>query len=260
MIVLEVNNASAGYQHKPVIKSADFFLQKGEVVALLGPNGIGKTTLIRMVTGSLSPLKGTVLLNGKELKSMSARSVARTIARVVQSPQLAWSFSVRHVVSLGRWPHRNRFGMPEEHDEKVIEQAMKSMEIDDLADRDFSTLSGGEAQRTLVAQALAQEPSILVMDEPVAHLDLHHQISTLDLIRQFACHGITVFISLHDINLAALYADRIAIIDREGAVHIGDRSDMLNAGMLEKLFKVKLSSASTCDGESELLYPVPGSY
>jgi iron complex transport system ATP-binding protein len=256
--VLEVKGLSAGYGSRRVINRAEFTLDRGEVVALLGPNGIGKTTLIRALTHAIKPMDGTISLYGEEMARMSTNAIARKVARVVQSPHLAWSFSVRHVVSLGRWPHHGWLKSPGSRDEAVVEEAMREMEVSDLADRDFSTLSGGEAQRVLVAQALAQEPSILIMDEPVVHLDLHHQISALDLVRQLARKGITILASLHDINLAGMYAHRIMIIDNSGEVHIGPASEMLSLQRLESLFGLKLVSLYSHRHDAEYVLPIPG--
>ncbi len=258
MTILDARNLSAGYGSTVIVRNASFALLRGEIVALLGPNGIGKTTLIRALTRALKPAGGTVELFGRDVARLSSSQIARTIARVVQSPQLAWAFSVRHVVSLGRWAHHGWFGQRSRDDEAVVVRAMGDMAIDHLADRDFATLSGGEAQRTLVAQALAQEPSLLVMDEPVAHLDLHHQIATLDLVRGLADRGMSVLASLHDINLAAMYADRIALIDRRGHVTIGRTADMLATDSLEALFDVRLSRVYSAAHEAEYVLPIPG--
>ena len=258
MTVLESRNLSAGYGSTEVVRNASFRLHAGEIVALLGPNGIGKTTLIRALTRALKPMGGTVELFGRDVARLSSSQIARTVARVVQSPQLAWAFTVRHVVSLGRWAHHGWFGQRSRNDEAVVERAMRDMAIDHLAERDFSTLSGGEAQRTLVAQALAQEPSLLVMDEPVAHLDLHHQIATLDLVRGLADRGMSVLASLHDINLAAMYADRIALIDRRGHVSIGPPAELLTTDCLESLFGVRLSRVYSPAHEAEYVLPIPG--
>jgi iron complex transport system ATP-binding protein len=188
---------------------------------------------------------------------MSPKAVARKIARVVQSPGSAWSFSVRHAVNLGRWPHHGWLKAPGAEDRRIAEQAMEEMEVLHLADRDFPTLSGGEAQRVMIAQALAQEPSVLIMDEPVAHLDLHHQISTLDMVRRLSDRGISVLASLHDINLAAMYAHRVIIIDTDGKVHSGDVCRMLKAERIEELFGLKLLPLRSEQHGTDYLLPMP---
>lgn len=255
--VLSTRDLCAGYGDRMVIHHADLDLVPGEVVALLGPNGIGKTTLIRALTGALKPEGGTLTLYGRDMSRMSPKAVARKVARVVQSPGSAWSFSVSHAVNLGRWPHHGWLRAPGPEDRRIAEMAMEEMEVLHLADRDFSTLSGGEAQRVMIAQALAQEPSVLIMDEPVAHLDLHHQVSTLDLVRRLSDRGIAILASLHDINLAAMYAHRVVMIDREGHVHSGPVSEMLQADRIEELFGLKLLPLRSEQHGTDYLMPMP---
>jgi iron complex transport system ATP-binding protein len=212
MTHLSIEHLSVAYQQRMVLRDVGLSAHAGEIVGLIGPNGAGKSTLLRAVAGSLRPAAGVVRLDGADVARLKAAERARAIAVVPQGPRLPEAFSVAEVVLMGRHPHLPRFGGEREADYAAARRAMERTETLSLADRHIGTLSGGEQQRVLIARALAQEPRVLLFDEATAHLDLKHQVATLRLARRLAHSGLLVVMALHDLNLAAQFADRLALL------------------------------------------------
>ncbi len=209
-------------QHLPLngfaLRDISLKVGKGEMVALLGPNGSGKTTLLKLAAGVLAPKGGEVLLGGTTLKSLSRREIARSIAVVPQYFYMPFAFTVAEVVMLGRTPFIKTLSGETERDHSLAQQAMKLADVERFSRRAFNELSGGERQKCILAMALAQEPQLMLLDEPTAHLDIKHQVEILELVRGLNReHGVTVVGAMHDLNLAALYFDRLVLL-KEGAI------------------------------------------
>ncbi|GIW10433.1 MAG: iron ABC transporter [Dehalococcoidia bacterium] len=200
-----------------LVRGVSFDLWPGEVVALVGANGAGKSTLLRLVAGFLQPQEGQVLLAGRPVQRYSARARARVVAVTPQSTTIEGLLWAEEVVLLGRHPHLGRFAIEGEQDRAIARLAMRSTATEALAEQLAATLSGGERQRVLIARALAQEPRVLLLDEPTASLDLRQQVQVLELVRQLARDGLTVLAAIHDLRLAARYADRLIVL-RAGQV------------------------------------------
>ena len=209
---VRISALAAGYRGRPVLAGVTLELPPGELVAVVGPNGAGKTTLLRAVSGALPPSTGAVYLDGKELGRLPPRVVARKLAMVEQRPQVGFDFTVRELVELGRLPHLRFPERLTPRDQAAVERALAEVGLSDLASRRFSTLSGGEKQRAFLAIALAQEPRVLLLDEPTAHLDVRHQLELMELVAQRARAGLAVLVAMHDLNLAAAFADRMALL------------------------------------------------
>lgn len=194
-------------------------LQPGELLGIIGPNGSGKSTLIRTLAGVRRPDSGAVLLDGRPVADLDRRARARCIALVPQETRLSFPLSVRELVLLGRSPHTGPFGWEGEADFRIAERAMQRMDVAALALRPVAELSGGERQRVVLARALAQEPRVLLLDEPTSFLDLRHTVILLDLVRDLCREeGVALGIVLHDLNLAAMYCDRLLLLS-EGKCH-----------------------------------------
>ena len=212
MTNLVISQLSAAYNQRPALHDVSLVAPAGQVVGLIGPNGAGKTTLLRVLSGTLAASAGSLRMGEADLQHMPASERARRVAVVPQLARLPEGFSVAEVVLMGRAPHLPRFGGERARDYAIARQAMQRTDLWNLAERPVSELSGGEQQRVLLARALAQEPQLLLLDEATAHLDLKHQIATLNVVRRLAQTGMLVIATLHDLNLAALYADRLALL------------------------------------------------
>jgi iron complex transport system ATP-binding protein len=213
---IRIEGVSFAYGARPVLEQVTLDVAPGERLGILGPNGSGKSTLIRLLSRVLRPLRGRILFDGVDLASLSARDIARRIAVVPQEIGLDFPFSVMEVVLMGRSPHSSGFGFEGTHDLEVAERAMAQAGVLELADRGFNELSGGEKQRVVIARALAQEPRVLLLDEPATFLDIRHEVEIFDLLTDLSERdGMTLVTVLHDLNLAGLYCRRLACL-REG--------------------------------------------
>lgn len=213
MPLLKVDNVSFRYGEQWVLRGIDFTVEKGDFLGIIGPNGSGKTTLLRVIDGILAPQEGAVLLEGTEIGKLRREALARSVAVVPQYSALAFPFSVEEVVLMGRAPHLGRWRFEGDEDNRIARKAMEMTDTLGLAARDMESLSGGERQRVLIARALAQEPRLMLLDEPTAFLDIRHQVDFFDRIRLLnRDRGLTVIAVTHDINLAAHYCDRIILL------------------------------------------------
>jgi len=209
---LEGINLTCAYDDRIVLEGLSLAAQPGEVLGLIGPNGVGKTTLLRALARLLRPREGVVLLGDRDLWRIAPRSVARALSLAPQSNP-NWPLTVEQVVALGRAPHRGWLLPLSARDREAIERALERTGLVALRDRLVTELSGGEQKRVVLARALGQEPGVLLLDEPTAHLDLKYQIGILELVQRLAHQDrLTVVVTMHDLNLAALYADRLALL------------------------------------------------
>lgn len=219
MIELELQGVSLSYGHHLVVKDLSFRVSPGEMVGLIGPNGCGKTSIIKAVSRVISPHSGRILLDGRNLAAISRGELARLVGVVPQTPLLPETFTVFEVVLMGRNPHLRFLQYEGSRDLALTWWAMERTTTDSLAERRISELSGGERQRVVVARVLAQEPKAILLDEPTANLDISHQVGILDLIKNLCLEkDLTVLVALHDLNLAAQYCDRLLLINK-GRVH-----------------------------------------
>ncbi|MFC2039424.1 ABC transporter ATP-binding protein [Chloroflexota bacterium] len=237
MIKLSISHVSFSYIDVPALHDIDLEIGGGEMVALLGPNGSGKTTLIKLASGVLRPRGGEIHLDGSSLRRLKRREIAQKIAVVPQLFHMPFAFTLREVALLGRTPFLKTFSNEEEWDQQVVDSAMEQTGIAQLGQRFFNELSGGERQKGILAMALAQEPKLLLMDEPTAHLDINHQMEILELVKGLNCEkGITVIGAMHDLNLAALYFDRLVLL-KEGRIFAdGPPSDVLTEETIREVF------------------------
>jgi len=211
--MLRIENLSVNYGSRRVLQDVSLSVQSGEIVALIGPNGAGKSTLIRAASGVIPIQSGQVHTNGDDFHALAPMQRAKYLAVVPQAVSLPPAFTVWETVLMGRTPYLGFLGQPSPADEEIARKALKRVNALDLADRRVGELSGGEQQRVLLARALCQSTPIMLLDEPTAHLDLQYQVSLLELVAKLAHHDqLAVLIALHDLNLAARYADRVALL------------------------------------------------
>jgi len=240
--LLQAEGLSYAVAGTDILQQVSFRLAAGELVGLVGPNGAGKSTLLRALGGLLAGVTGRVELLGRPLAAYSPREIARLVAHVPQATALDFPFTVQDIVLMGRSPHLGRFQLEGPRDRSVAEWAMRTTETLPFARRLVSTLSGGERQRVLIARALAQEPAILLLDEPTSNLDIKHQLALLEMVRSLAHRdGLGVMAAIHDLPLAARFCDRIVLITQGRVVAAGQPDQVFTPGRLAQVFGVEVS-------------------
>ena len=195
-----------------LLDGVDLHADRGELVGLIGPNGAGKSTLLRAIAGVLRYQRGTVWLDGAELHSISSKDIAARLALIPQIAPYTHGFTALELVLMGRYPHLGRFQVEGKEDDRIARDAMRRTETEQFADRTLDTLSGGERQRVFISRALAQQPRILLLDEPTSDLDIFHQLKVLDLVRKLVDDGLTAVAAIHDLHMAARYCDRLVLL------------------------------------------------
>jgi iron complex transport system ATP-binding protein len=222
---------------KPAVDGVSLEVAAGSCTAVLGPNGSGKSTLLRLLLGVLTPERGEAWFGGKRLAEWTRGALAREIGVVPQGEELAFPIGVRELVAMGRYPYLGSWRREGPEDRRAVEEAMRRCDVLHLAGRPVSTLSGGEQQRARVARALAQEPSVLALDEPTASLDISHEMAIFELLRELGRSGVTVLLSTHNLNLAARYADRLVLIDEGRVAAEGAPTEVMRRPLLEAVYR-----------------------
>ena len=245
----------------PVVAELSLALETGRFTGIVGPNGSGKSSLVRALSRTLKPAHGAVLLDGSDLyAAVSVRQSAQAIAVVPQDTSVSLDFSVREVVRMGRAPHLppRPFASETQADEQCVASALRDAGIEDLAERAVTTLSGGERQRVLLARALAQQPEILLLDEPTANLDLRHQAQTLTLAQSLAHrHGKAVLAVLHDVSLAAAYCDTLVLLHEGRIAAVGTPGDVLTAENVQAVYGTRVWVRPSPVTGRPLVLPLP---
>lgn len=260
--MLSVEGLACGYASRVVLDDVSFSVEAGRVLALLGPNGVGKSTLFKTILGFLPRLGGSVRMEGEEVSRWSRRRFAQCVAYVPQTHEGSFGFTVREMVLMGRTPLAGGFSGPSRDDERIACEAIDQLGLGHLADRDVSSLSGGERQMVLIARALSQQPKLLMMDEPCANLDWGNQVVVLSRIRELARTGLAVVVTSHDPNHALLLESDVLCLARD-EVFSGFARDVLHPASLRKLYGIDaaVGSLSADDGREVFtcvpLLPVP---
>ena len=234
----EVLNLTVRLSGKLILDNVSFSAEHGALITLIGPNGSGKTTLLRAIGGLLDDLEGSVCIDGEEISSMNAGSIGRKIAFVPQNPPETHNFTTSDIVSMGRYPHTGRFQMESSGDGEIVENAMSVTDVLALRNHKVSELSGGERQRVFIARALAQNTSIIIMDEPTANLDIQYQLKILKLMREYSRRGVCIVTAIHDLSLASRYADSMVLLNKGKIVSTGLPQDVLNSDNIEQSYGV----------------------
>ncbi|MFT5144173.1 MAG: iron complex transport system ATP-binding protein [Rhodothermales bacterium] len=237
MTALSVSGLSVSLSDKQVLTALDFQVPVGSWLGILGPNGSGKTTLIRAVAGMI-PFEGQVDLMDRPVQNWSARERAKEVALVSQTVPMYFDFRVADLVLLGRAPHKNWLSPYNAADRKVAQAALAEVDLCGFEDRSVLTLSGGEQRRVLLAQALAQEARLLVLDEPTSHLDVHHQYEFMDHVRSLVDSGRTAIAVFHDLELAGRYADHLLVLENGRKAAEGIPSDVLTSEVIKRVFRM----------------------
>lgn len=233
--LLAAHGLTCGYGARPVLREVSLAIRAGEMVGVAGPNGCGKTTLVRALTGLLPAQAGGVQFDGQPLDALDWRQRARRVAVLPQQAERSFPFSVQEFVRMGRYPHAGTEAAA--HDDEAVREALQLTDTEQLAARPVSELSGGEAQRVQLAQALAQQPALLILDEPTAHLDISHQTDILDRLRRLNAGGLAVLMILHDLNLVADYCDRVVLLHEGQVYRDGTPAAVLTYATIEAVYR-----------------------
>ncbi|OQX20148.1 MAG: hypothetical protein BWK75_05030 [Candidatus Altiarchaeales archaeon A3] len=239
---LKIENISVGYKNTDILNDITFSIGMGELVGIIGPNGAGKSTLLKAITALLQPTKGVVLLNKKDVRKMDRKEIARTMAVVPQHTLISPMFTVYDMVSMGRYPYiKDRFSpFDGAEDVKIVNDSMKMVGVEHLSEKTIDAVSGGERQMAVIARALAQQPKILILDEPTSNLDVNHQIKILKLVKNTVKDkNISAIIVIHDLNTAARFCDKLILLYDKRILSIGTPEEVLTIENIRKAYKVE---------------------
>ena len=248
---IRTENLRVSFNAKEILKGISLTANQKEFVGIIGPNGSGKSTLLKCVYRVLKPGKGAVYLNEQELYTMSVKSSAKKMAVVSQHNYYNFDFSVREVVLMGRSPHKKTLERDNAEDFRIAEEALKTVKMEEFADRSFSTLSGGEQQRVILARALAQQTPALILDEPTNHLDITYQLKLLKLVKSL---HVTVISALHDLNMAAAFCDKIYVMKEGGIAASGTPKEVLTSGLIREIYQVDAEIVLDSRGNMHILF------
>lgn len=258
---ITVDNVSHAFERRTILHDLKFQIETGRFFIIIGPNGSGKTTLLKVLAGLLPLQAGDLDILGRPVGSYSPRKLARRIAYVPQSVPVEFPFTVTQVVLMGRAPHLGILGFESDADLDLARRAMAFTDVDTLADRRLDQLSGGEQQRVFISRAICQQPSIILLDEPTAALDMAHQVRVMDLMERLKSQeGVTVVMVSHDLNLAAMYADTILLMDNGRIACLGTPEEVLQFNRLETVYGCTLLVDQSPLGKYPRVHLVPGRY
>ncbi|WP_434787555.1 ABC transporter ATP-binding protein [Bacillus velezensis] len=257
--MIRVSSLSGGYGGRMIVEDVSFTAGKGEFVGILGPNGSGKTTLLKLLTGMLSPSKGEVLVAGRPVGGYKPRELAKIMAVLPQHTEQAFTFTVKETVSFGRYPYqKGLFRQMDQHDEDIVREAMEMTGIDRYAQQSVRNLSGGERQRVFLAQALAQQPEVLCLDEPTTFLDLKYQKDLLDTVKRLTRErGLTVISIFHDLNAAGQYCDQLLMMKDGRAFPKQTPDQALKKETIEDIYGITVSAVAQQSSPKPLIAFMP---
>lgn len=236
---IEARGIVYSYDAKKALDKASAKFETGLITGIIGPNGSGKSTLLRILGGVIKPSDGTVTYDGSDISGMPARQRAKIVGAVLQDQGVQFPFTVREVVGMGRFPYRGLLGKAIAEDAAAVERAMDMAGVLPFSDRPVSYLSSGEKQRAFIARALAQEPKVLLLDEPTSHLDISYQLDIMEILKRLSAGGTTIIIVMHDLNLAGLYCDRLLALKDGAVASEGLPDDVLTADNILEIYGVR---------------------
>ena len=236
--LLTVNDLSGGYTGNLVVKEVGFSVNSGDFLGVIGPNGSGKSTLLKLMSKILTPKSGSIVLDGRSIAEISLKSFCQKVSFVPQDTMINFSFTVEEIVLMGRIPHLGRMQMETKKDYAAVEQALTLTDTISIKNRPIDELSAGERQRVVVARALAQEPTLLFLDEPTSHLDIGHQVQLLDLLKKLNHKNrLAIVMVVHELNLAAEYCDRLILLNEGRIFKQGPVAEVLTYQNIETVYK-----------------------
>ncbi|WP_201000394.1 heme ABC transporter ATP-binding protein [Paenibacillus glycanilyticus] len=238
--MISIQHVSKKVNGRSVLENLSFTLEPGRIHGIIGPNGVGKSTLLQLLSGVTKPSSGDVSLSGVNLSNFSRKALARRLAVLQQGGLPPAGFTVRQVVEMGRFPYQNWFGDEREDHSALIDYTLESMGLTPLSNRPLDQLSGGERQRVALAKVMVQEPEIILLDEPTTYLDIGYQVQLLDTVRKWQQErNLTVVAVLHDLNLASLYCDRILVLHKGGVAAMGAPAEVLSVDLIREVYQTE---------------------
>jgi ABC-type cobalamin/Fe3+-siderophores transport system ATPase subunit len=251
-VSLRLDRASFDYPGKPVFTYLSLEVAAGELLCLLGPNGCGKTTLLRCLGGALRPLRGSVLLDGVDLSSMAVDAIARRVGFVFQEHTPPFPFPVIEIVRMGRAPHLGFLGAPSARDTRLADDALAMVGMQHVRNKPYTQLSGGERQLVLIARTLAQQPAVVLLDEPTSHLDFHNEAVVLSIVARLAAQGLAIAMTTHRPDHALVYADRVALMRDGHFLAVGRPAEAMSEENLRALYGIDVRILSGVDTATDL--------
>ena len=258
---LQLRCVSYGYTSASVLKDISFEVQKGQFIGVIGPNGAGKTTLLKIINRIAIPQKGEILLGELNIRRAPSRKIAQKISMVGQDIQLSFNLTVMDLVLMGRFPYLKRLQQETKKDLDIARECLELTQTLDLAERQFIQLSAGERQRVVLAKALTQQPRLLLLDEPTAHLDIGHQTRMFDLLSELnRKKGITIIAVLHDLNLASEYCEKLILLDHGQIINYGTSKEVFQYSSIEKVYGTVVLVKENPLSQKPFILPIPGKY
>ncbi len=255
-VLLKTSELSAGYRDRVVVSGVDFELREGEIITLIGPNGEGKSTILKTLAGYLGKLAGTIYLSGREFSAMPQPERAKHLSVMLTGRTDAELMKVKDVAAMGRYPYTGRFGSLKERDIQKVDEAMTLTEVSDLSERLFNEISDGQRQRVLLSRAFAQEPEVLILDEPTSFLDIRHKLKLLTILKKRAGEGgLAIVMSLHETDLAQKISDRILCVKDGRIVRSGTPEEIFAGSYIEELYGIREGSCPEFFASPELERP-----
>ena len=255
-MILEVEDLSYRYRNgnRTIFHDVSFSLDKGEVLAILGANGAGKSTLLNCIANLFRPTSGQIRLNGKPMEHMSMRDVAKIIGYVPQIHTPAYAYTVREFVVMGRTPYIGSFASPSAEDYRIADESLERMGISHLRDKVYTEISGGERQQVTIARVITQQPQIILLDEPTAHLDYGNQYRVVQMVKALADEGYSLLMTTHYPDHAIILNGKVAILNREGVLGIGLSADTVNEDTLSRLYGLHVKTVYNEDAERNICF------
>ncbi|MFQ5716341.1 MAG: ABC transporter ATP-binding protein [Nitrospinales bacterium] len=254
--LMQLREVCFSYEEEPVLNDISFQCRRGEFIGVIGPNGSGKSTLLKLMGGILKTNQGRLLFKNRELKDYKTKELAQSISWLPQENQLIFPFKVLDVVLMGRHPYLSRLAFEGEEDFRIAHRAMEMTHVSDFSNRLFNEISGGEKQRVMLAGAIAQEPEMMLLDEPTSSLDIKYQIEILNILKRLnEDDGLTLVLALHDLHLAARFCDRLALLDKGRIVRSGTPDHVLEKEALETVYGIKVKILRNPDDGSIWVSP-----
>ena len=255
-MILEVEDLSYRYRNgtRTIFHDVNFSLDKGEVLAILGANGAGKSTLLNCIANLFRPTSGQIRLNGQPMEHMSMRDVAKIVGYVPQVHTPAYAYTVREFVVMGRTPYIGSFASPSAEDYRIADESLERMGISHLRDKVYTEISGGERQQVTIARVITQQPQIILLDEPTAHLDYGNQYRVVQMVKALADEGYSLLITTHYPDHAIILNGKVAILNREGILGIGLAADTVNEDTLSRLYGLHVKTIYNEDAQRNICF------